>query len=356
MSGHRFPTVVRLVLIAVVLSALPMCGGSTPTPPPPVRITVDGTTHEFAPGTTFAGVIAELGLSPADGRLLSVSGEVLDPLARRGHIVLNGTPAAPGTRLRQGDAIHVLDRHDRVEGTRRVVVDIKEPQVANPERTLTRYPIREITTEGRISGDVVSVREIPRGHGETPGAVALTFDDGPWPVHTERVLSVLHRFHVKATFFMVGYEVERYPELVRRVERAGHEIGNHSFDHPVNPPLADMTEAHITAEMADTNAQLGEDGVNPTLFRPPGGSYDDFVIDEARRQGMRIVMWSVDPQDWRSSRTRKDIVKKVLQQVEAGSIILLHDGGGDAGHTIAALPDLIRGIRKKGLRFVTVPA
>jgi len=64
----------------------------------------------------------------------------------------------------------------------------------------------------------------------------------------------------------------------------------------------------------------------------------------------------LDPQDWRSSRTRKDIVKKVLQQVEAGSIILLHDGGGDAGHTIAALPDLIRGIRKKGLRFVTVPA
>jgi peptidoglycan/xylan/chitin deacetylase (PgdA/CDA1 family) len=356
MSGHRFPTVVRLAVIAIVLATLPMCGGSTPAPPPPVRVSVDGTAREVAPGTTFAGLIDQLGLEADDGRLLSVSGEVLDPLARRGRIVLNGSPAPPGMRLHQGDAIHVIDQHDRIEGARRVVVDIDQPQVANPERTLTRYPIREITTEGRISGDVVSVREIPRGHGETPRAVALTFDDGPWPVHTERVLSILHRFHVKATFFMVGYEVERYPELVRRVKRAGHEIGNHSFDHPVSPPLADLTEAHITAEMADTNAQLGDDGVRPTLFRPPGGSYDDFVIDEARRQGMRIVMWSVDPQDWRSGRSRKDIVKKVLRQVEAGSIILLHDGGGDAGHTIAALPDLIRGIRKKGLRFVTVPA
>src|ERR1041384_453511 len=105
MSGHRFPTVARLVVIAVVLAALPMCGGSTPAPPPPVRISVDGDAHEVAPGTTFAGVIAELGLEAQDGRLLSVSGEVLDPLARRGRIVLNGTPAATGTRLHQGDAI-----------------------------------------------------------------------------------------------------------------------------------------------------------------------------------------------------------------------------------------------------------
>jgi peptidoglycan/xylan/chitin deacetylase (PgdA/CDA1 family) len=356
MSRHRFPIAVRLAALVIVLSTLPICGGSTPEPPPSIRISVDGATREVAPGTTFAGLVQQLGLHAHDGRLLSVTGEVLDPLARRGRIVLNGTHAAPAARLHQGDAIRVLDQADRVEGTRRVVVDIDHPTVANPERTLTRYRIRQITTEGRISGDVVSVREIPRGHGETPRAVALTFDDGPWPLDTGRVLSILHRFHVQATFFMVGYEVERYPELVRRVKRAGHEIANHSFDHPVDPPLADMTDAHVVAELADTNAQLANEGVHPTLFRPPGGSYDDFVVNEARRQGMRVVTWSVDPQDWRASRTRKDIVRSVLKHVEAGSIILLHDGGGDAGHTIAALPDLIRGIRKKGLRFVTVPA
>jgi peptidoglycan/xylan/chitin deacetylase (PgdA/CDA1 family) len=335
---------------------LPMCGGSTPPPPPMIRISVEGHERAVAPGTTFDGLIDDMGLRARDGRLLSVTGEVLDPLTRRGRIVLNGVAVTPGTRLTQGDSIKVIDQQDRVEGTRRIVVDLHEPMVADPERTLTRYAIRRITTEGRISGEVVSVRDVTRGHGHAPRAVALTFDDGPWPVHTERILKILHRLHVKATFFMVGNEVERYPDLVRRVKRAGHEIGNHSFDHPIDPALADMTETHVIAEMHDTNVQLADDGVHPTLFRPPGGSYDDFVVDEARRQGMRVVIWSVDPQDWRASRTRKDIVKKVLKQVEAGSIILLHDGGGDADHTIAALPDLIRGIRKKGLRFVTVPA
>ena len=150
--------------------------------------------------------------------------------------------------------------------------------------------------------------------------------------------------------------MERYPKLARAVAAAGYPVGNHSYDHPVSPALADMSAEKITSEIADAQDALNAVGIDPTLFRPPGGSYDDFVVQEARREGMRVVMWSVDPQDWRSGLTAKEVAKSVLSHVRAGSIVLLHDGGGDAGHTIKALPAIIRGIRKKGLTLTTVPA
>jgi peptidoglycan/xylan/chitin deacetylase (PgdA/CDA1 family) len=200
------------------------------------------------------------------------------------------------------------------------------------------------------------VTDVSHGHGKAPRSVALTFDDGPWPVDTKRVLAVLKRFHVPATFFMVGNLVERYPSLARTVAAAGYPIGDHSYDHPISPALADLSAEKIMAEIAAAKDALNAVGIDPTLFRPPGGSYDDFVVQEARREGMRVVMWSVDPEDWRSGLTAKEVAKSVLSHVRAGSIILLHDGGGDAAHTIKALPDIIRGIRKRGFTFTVVPA
>jgi peptidoglycan-N-acetylglucosamine deacetylase len=351
----RFPAaagMLSLILIATIAS----CGGSDPPPQPPVRIVVDGATREVTVGSTLGSVIDELDLRAHSGRLFSVGGEVLDPRIDPGHILLNGRRRPRSTALHQGDAIRVVDGQDQTEGTRRLVDELRKPSVANPERTLTRYTIHRVTVKGRRSGETVSVTDMPQGHGDSPRAVALTFDDGPWPVHTQAVLHVLRRFHVRATFFMVGTQIERYPELVREVERQGHEIGNHTMHHPESPPMADMIDRRVAAELSDANALLGDDHVHPTVFRPPGGSYDDAVIEQARLQGMRTVLWSVDPEDWKASRTRKDIVRSVLKHVRAGSIVLLHDGGGDARHTIAALPDIIRGIRKRGFRFVTVPS
>jgi peptidoglycan/xylan/chitin deacetylase (PgdA/CDA1 family) len=355
MTGRPFPVVVRVAVLLCWTATATSCGGSTPEPPPPVRITIDGLTQELPAGSTFRSAVERFHLHADDGRLLSVSGHVLEADADPGRVLVNGARATPARPLHQGDAIRVVDGQDRTEELRRIKAILPKATVANPERTLTEYRMREITVEGRISGELLGVREVPIGHGHAPRAVALTFDDGPWPEHTQRVLAVLKRFHVRATFFMVGLQVERYPDLVRDVELAGHEIGNHSYDHPVDPPLADLTEHRITAEMTDTNEILARDGSRPTLFRPPGGSYDDFVVQEARLQGMRVVLWSVDPKDWRAGRTSKEIVKKVLNSVEAGSVVLLHDGGGDAEHTIRALPKLIKGIRKKGLGFVTLP-
>lgn len=354
MAGRTFPFAVRAVAFLLCAALADACGGSQP-PPPPVHILVDQAPHDVKNGTTFGALVGALHLHASTGRLLSVGGTVLSHFAEPGRILLNGKRRAPTTTLANGDVIRVVDGADRTEGVRRTVANIGR-QVGNPERTLDTYPTKQVTVAGRMSGEIVSVTDVSKGPGMAPNSVALTFDDGPWPVDTERVLAVLKRFGVPATFFMVGNLVQRYPDLVQEVERDGQQVENHSFDHPVSPPLADLTEHRITSEITDTNAALERNGVRPTLFRPPGGSYDDYVIQQARNLGMRVVLWSIDPKDWQSSRTAKQVTRSVLSSVQPGSIILLHDGGGDASHTIKALPAIIRGIRKKGLRFAFVPA
>jgi len=322
----------------------------------PVRIAVDDAKVEVPLGTTLGTVIQDRGLHATAGKLLSVSGAVLDRFADPGRILLDGRSRPAATLLVDGDRVSVVDGNDHVEGTSRVAVELARPRIGNPQRTLTTYPTTQVTVTGRVSGDVVSVTDVSHGPGKAPHSVALTFDDGPWPVDTRRIMAVLKRFHVPATFFMVGYLVERYPGVARAVAAAGYPVGDHSYDHPVSPALAEMSAEKVTGEITDAKDALKTVGIDPTLFRPPGGSYDDFVVQEARREGMRVVMWSVDPQDWRSGLTAKAVAKSVLSHVRPGSIILLHDGGGDAGHTIKALPAIIRGIRKRGLSFTTVPA
>jgi peptidoglycan/xylan/chitin deacetylase (PgdA/CDA1 family) len=334
---------------------LPACGGGSPPAPPAVRITIGDAPHEVPPGTTLGDIVRRWSLDPHPGRLLSMSGAVLDPDLTPGTIVLNGEPAASETRLSTGDAILVMDGADRTEDTRRKVERLPGRHLGNPERTLRRFRIRRITVEGEVSGEVVSVREVPFGRGIAHGEVALTFDDGPWPVQTRRVVRILERLRVPATFFMVGSLAERYPGIVRLVANAGMRIGDHSWDHPVDPALADLSSAQVAEEIGRTAETLSSLGVVPRLFRPPGGSYDAAVLREAERQHMRLVTWSVDPRDWSSHASAREIVHRVLRAVKPGSIVLMHDGGGDQRATIRALPRIIRGIRRMGLQLVAIP-
>ena len=358
MVARTFPLAARVLVCALSLSLVgAACTGGRDDvsgSPAPVDVTVNRAPHRVAPGTTLGTLLKELHVHLRSGKLRSVSGDVLDPYDDPGRILLNGSAGFPDTTLRSGDVVRVIDGTDRTEGVRRTVTHLGW-RVGDPERTLDTYRTDRVTVSGRISGEVVSVTDVSKGHGRAPRAVALTFDDGPWPTDTRRVMAVLERFHVPATFFEIGYLVKRYPDIVRAVRRAGFHLENHSWDHPESPPLADLTDQRIASEIADANAALRKEGADPTLFRPPGGSYDDTVVQEARDQGMRVVLWSVDPRDWVSSRTPKQITRSVMSQVQPGSIILLHDGGGDAGHTIAALPRIIKRIRARGLRFVFVP-
>jgi len=345
----------RAALLLVVILAPLLVAAELEDRPPPITVTVDGKPVRVTYPSTLGQAIATLGLRAEHGRLLDVDGEVIEPRADPGQILLNGQDAGRITALADGDAITVVDGEDATEGTRRVVERLPGRQPSNPMYTLATSAMLEITTVGRVSGKVASVGYRSVGRVKRPPAVALTFDDGPWPDGTRTVLDVLERMHAKATFFMVGYLIERYPDIVRRVAEAGMAIGTHSWTHPYRTPFAELAPHRVETEITDPVDLLrGRFGIEPELFRPPGGSYDAGVIRVARDSGMRVVMWSVDPHDYLDSATPRTIARTVLRAVHPGSIVLLHDGGGDRSATIRALPRIIRGIRQMGLDLVTL--
>ncbi|HEX8119389.1 MAG TPA: polysaccharide deacetylase family protein, partial [Pyrinomonadaceae bacterium] len=204
-----------------------------------------------------------------------------------------------------------------------------------------------------------------RRAGYRPGLVALTFDDGPDPVWTPRVLDILRREQVPATFVIIGENGQQNPELVRRIVAEGHDIGNHTFTHP---NLGEIPGRLVDLELNATQRLIeSETGRSTTLFRPPYfGDAEPQTPDEvgpavrAGRLGYLTVGLRVDPDDWDQPRATADIiVQKTIEGVTgtdpdaAGQIVLLHDGGGDRGQTVEALPRLIEGLRARGYRFVT---
>ena len=171
--------------------------------------------------------------------------------------------------------------------------------------------------------------------------VALTFDDGP-SSYTSQVLSILKHHHTKATFFEIGAQVSSESG---KLLKAGQELANHSYHHESYPSRSSM---------AATNSRIrSASGFEPCLFRPPGGAFNSRVVGDARDLGMTTVMWNVDPRDW--SRPGSDaIYSRVVSATRPGSIVLMHDGGGDRSQTVAALPRIIKTLRGRGYRLVTV--
>lgn len=183
--------------------------------------------------------------------------------------------------------------------------------------------------------------------------IALTFDDGPWPNSTSQVLDVLKKSNVKATFFMVGMQVQKYPQLLKQVVANGHAIGNHTWSHQ----YAHYNESAAAREI-DRTAEIVYKitGVKTSLFRPPAGILNNGLVTYAHEKKYAVVMWSVDSKDWRSRRTTTQaFIDNVLKEAKPGGIVLLHDGGGDRSNTVQALPQLIAQLKKHGYKFVTVP-
>jgi cellulose synthase/poly-beta-1,6-N-acetylglucosamine synthase-like glycosyltransferase/peptidoglycan/xylan/chitin deacetylase (PgdA/CDA1 family) len=197
--------------------------------------------------------------------------------------------------------------------------------------------------------------------------LALTFDDGPDPTWTPRILDVLKQKNVSATFFVIGLEANQWPQLLRREYAEGHEIGNHTYTHPDwEDPRLTPTEIRWQLNLAE---RLIESivGAKSLLFRPPYGidhqpEYAEEVahLPTAQDMGYIIVGQKVDPNDWSQLAPgvplpAAKIVENVLQEAPKGNIVLLHDGGGDREQTVAALPQLIDALRAKGYEFVSVP-
>ena len=187
--------------------------------------------------------------------------------------------------------------------------------------------------------------------------LALTYDDGPNDPYTLRLLEVLARHDVKATFFLIGRYVKQRPDIVCELVKAGHVVGNHTFTHPL---LIFKSAAEIKRQLKDCDRALTDAvGGHSNLFRPPFGGRRPAVFRIAHQMGLEPVMWNVTGYDWSVS-SAEIIEKKVAGQVHGGDVILLHDGGhpafgADRSHTIAATDRLIGRYKAQGYEFVTIP-
>ena len=350
---HRAKKLLPSVVLAVVaaVGTWVLVGGNDHAT---LTVTIAGRPARVPDGTTLGGAVSMFGLHANAGDLLGVEGNVLRPAVVPPALLLNRHVAPRRTRLRSGDLVDVADAHNRREPVSRQILHSPGGIPSDPQFTLARTPGTEVVLEGALSHKrVVSFR--PSGGRQTvERAVALTFDDGPSPRYTPAILSKLRRLHVPATFFVVGYLADLYPALVLREERAGMTVGNHSYNHPEVPPFGELPQALMEDEISLGSQRLSRLGVDPRLFRPPGGSSSPAVVRTVEMSGERAVLWSVDPADWHPGVTAKQIVEQVLKAVRPGSIVILHDGGGDRSATVAALPAIVRGIRRRGLRLVAI--
>lgn len=181
--------------------------------------------------------------------------------------------------------------------------------------------------------------------------VALTFDDGPDPSYTRQVIEVLDRNRVKATFFMVGTAIEKHQETAKVVYAKGHELGNHSYSHAW---MVFKSPAFVRSEIDKTDSLLRNVGVMGAIqFRSPFGSQLlilPYILSQKKKKN---ILFDVDPRDWETQDPQL-LARRVLEQTEAGSIILLHDGGGDRSGTVQALEMIIRELTERGFQFVKV--
>lgn len=195
--------------------------------------------------------------------------------------------------------------------------------------------------------------------GENPREIALTYDDGPNDPHTWRLLEVLAKHNVRATFFLIGQFVRLRPEIARAALSAGHVIGNHTYTHP---NLAVSSPQRVNQELKDCHAAIEDTlGVAPAYFRPPYGARRPVVLNVARRLNYTPVMWNVICFDWTTTSADKVegyAIKGITRHRERGKIVVLHDGGhrgmgADRSHTVAATERLLARYQNEGYRFVT---
>jgi peptidoglycan/xylan/chitin deacetylase (PgdA/CDA1 family) len=219
-----------------------------------------------------------------------------------------------------------------------------------PAPTLTVREARLAAREHAAINRVLRYTSLVFSGGRRVREAALTFDDGP-SRFTPAVIATLKRLHVPATFFQVGTGIAGFPQFARSELLAGFAVGDHTETHPF---LAALTPAAQRTQIIGEAHRIQNYGAPyPRLFRPPYESFDPTTASIARGANMLIVLWSVDTQDYARPGVAK-IAATAFAQVRPGAIILMHDGGGPRAETVAALPRVIRGLRSRGYRLVTV--
>src|SRR6266545_3885842 len=302
--------VLLLVLAALVAGSAPealpdrfRAQGLAVAAGPKIQLEVAGQPQWVPLGWTLADAIQHFRLQAPAGNLMAADGGVLRHAAFPGQVLLNGEAAPHGTVLDAGAAITMHPGPNRVEPLDRLELSFGPTEPHDPQFSLETGPGSEILTSGAISHRGAHYVFQPTGAVTRPNAVALT-------------------------------------------------LGSHSFSHP--QPFGALSKQDMQREIDQGVAALSDLGVRTALFRPPGGAIPPLVVSIARAKGLRTIVWTVDPDDWKRGTTADQIVQRVLQQTKPGSIVLLHDGGGDRSATVEALPRIIDGLKKRHLAFVTL--
>ena len=256
-------------------------------------------------------------------------------------VVVAGSAGSSGTwnptALRDG-AITELPRLRLEEQAQRASVALARQKKA---RTLENGAIARTLAQGPMI----------RTAGDQTRSVALTFDDGPSP-YTQRILDTLQRYGAKATFFTLGNQLSTHPFPLQRAVAEGHAIANHTWSHA---DLTKLSRRDVRSQISDQNVGLQRAGIpRPKLFRPPYGAYNEETLRVARDLGMLSVLWTIDSNDYKAT-DPKAMADAVLAEARPGAIILMHDGGGDRTVTSKALPLIVRGLRDRKFKMVTVP-
>ena len=336
------------------------CSHDQAAPPPPIRVRVvhDGATVAVRslPGDTVGQALDRAQVVPAEGQVLSVGTN--KQLGRNGHAAelrVGGRTVHRSTVLQVPSTVTVVDGADTTEHTRKV----RRPVAAEGLPNALQYvqyggePGLEDAVLGVRSGEVASRQTIEPGvpaHRSTGKVLALTFDDGPDPVTTPKILKILKAKHVPATFCEIGTQVDDHPELSKRIVKLGHQLCNHTLHHVEG--LETQPRARIEAEVSGgAKAIERATGSPPAFYRPPGGSLAPIIYDVAGEHDEHVLYWSIDPRDWKRP-APMDLVTRVVNQLVPGGIVLLHDGGGNRDATVAALPAIIDYAQALGYTFV----
>ncbi|HZN13500.1 MAG TPA: polysaccharide deacetylase family protein [Acidimicrobiales bacterium] len=336
-------------VLVVVLLALPTVG-------PSLRVHVDGRLVEVTGhNLNVATVLRRSRIAAVDGVLLSaVTHRIIDRHFDPAVVLRNGRPAAKTAGVRSGDYLEIRQGRPWVETAVHRTVPV--PGGALPDITygLWNLPKAGVTNQlvGSRSQEVISEQPVSPAVAATPVtdlAVGFSFDDGPNPQWTPAILAILKSAGIKATFCIVGYAAERYPELVKAIRDDGHTLCNHTMHHV--QLLGGKSPDTITNELRDDSALIERaSGERPRFFRAPGGTWATNLVAEVRRQGMQALGWNVDPADFERPGAAV-ITNRIMSQLRPGAVILMHDGGGDRSQTLAQLPALIARLRALGYTF-----
>ncbi|WP_242718136.1 polysaccharide deacetylase family protein [Microcoleus vaginatus] len=262
--------------------------------------------------------------------------------------------------------INFLRANQPLQPIQAQVLAVSQPQEQQPMSTINKFS-KAIANRVEFSQQSLAQLQAIRFQSAVPGqfqgttirhgklnsqrkAIALTFDDGPWPKTTTQILDILKENNIKATFFWVGKYLKNSPEIGQQVVAAGHAIGNHTWNHE----YLQYNEYGAAREIDGTSSLIEElTGVQTSMFRPPGGILNNGLATYAQKKNYAVVMWSADSFDWRT--LTESLIDNVMRQANSGGIVLMHDGGGNRARTVKALPDIIARLRNEGYIFVTVP-